>query len=142
MIGYRGVAAVTACMVIWAWSMAGCQSAPSEPKRQWIAQPIESFNSVAGKWAGIMLRVPRAREDDWVRVAISQDGKYEFSSFRTIGVFSGRGQFALTGGKLTVTNERGAATGSLLVSDGTRMLRVIGIMNDGTEYTAELERSK
>lgn len=142
MIGYRRTAALTVCMIIWALHTLGCHSVPQEPKRQWIGQTIESFGSVAGKWAGVMVRTPRSLEEDWVRVSIGGDGQYGFSSYRTIGVFSGRGQFTLTEGKLMVTTERGTATGSLWVSDGKRMLRILGVMKDGTEYTAELEPAK
>ena len=119
-----------------------CQAPGTTQKRQWSPSSIESFDSVAGKWAGLMASVPKAREDDWVRASISHDGQYEFASYRTIGVFSGRGQFALVDGKLTVMTERGSATGSLLVSDGARMLQFLAVMKDGTEYTVELEPAK
>jgi hypothetical protein len=120
----------------------GCQSLGPAPKQQWSPQPIESFGSVAGKWTGLIVNHPKSLKDDWVRLSIGNDGRYDFATYRTIGVFSGRGQFTLTEGQLTVTTERGSATGSLFVSDGSRMLRVIGIMGKGTEYTAELEPSK
>ena len=120
----------------------GCQSLAPAPKQEWTPQSIESFGAVAGKWAGIMVSHPKSRKDDWVRVAILDDGRYEFASYRTIGVLSGRGQFTLADGQLTVTTERGTATGSLLVSDGSRMLRIIGVMKDGAQYTAELEPSQ
>ena len=130
------------CSTLTALLVVGCQSTDHEVKRQWSAQPIESFESVAGKWAGLMVRTPASRHDDWVRVLIGKDGTYEFTSYRTIGVFSGRGQFTLAEGKLTVTADRGTATGSLFVSEAKRMLRFIGVMKDGTEYTAEVEPSK
>ncbi|WP_455379350.1 hypothetical protein [Petrachloros mirabilis] len=120
----------------------GCQTPEPTYKRQWSPSSIESFDSVAGKWAGVIVRTPKGREDDWVRVSIGRDGRYEFASYRTIGVFSGQGQFSLVDGKLTVMTERGSATGSLLVSDGARMLRFVGVMKDGTEYTVGLEPAK
>ena len=120
----------------------GCQSSGTTTKRQWTHSPIESFRSIAGKWAGIMVSEPKARHDDWVRVSISNDGRYEFSNYRTVGVFTGRGQFDLVDGKLSVMTERGSATGSLLVSDEVHMLRFVGEMKDGTKYTAELEPAK
>lgn len=124
--------------ILVALVIVGCQSSTHEAKGHWNAQSIESFRSVAGKWAGIMVRAPKAPQDDWVRVTISDDGHYEFSSVRMIGVFSGQGQFTLADGKLTVTTERGAATGTLWVTDGRRMLRFLGRMKDGTDYTVEL----
>jgi len=37
---------------------------------------ISTFQSVAGKWAGIMRTTPRSREDDWITVTIREDGAY------------------------------------------------------------------
>ncbi|WP_455244503.1 hypothetical protein [Petrachloros mirabilis] len=130
------------CSILLMLGVVGCETISPEQKRHWSASSIASFDSVAGKWAGIMVRTPKTREEDWVRVTIGNDGRYEFTSYRTIGVFSGRGQFTLAEGKLTDTTERGTATGSLLVSGGSRMLRMTGVMKDGTEYTAELEPSR
>lgn len=137
----RGTA-LGVCLALWALLVVGCQSTAVEPKRHWSAQSIESFGSVAGKWTGMMVRTPRSRGEDLVHVTISEDGRYEFASYRTIGVFGGRGQFTLADGKLTVTTERGTATGSLLTSDGARTLRIFAVMKDGTEYAADLEPAK
>lgn len=73
-------------------------------KRQWNEAPIESFASVAGKWAGVMLSEPKARFDDGVRVSIGRNGSYAFTSYRTVGVFSGQGQFGLIDGKLIASS--------------------------------------
>lgn len=131
-----------ACVALLALAIQGCQSIGHTPKQQWIPQPVESFGVVVGKWEGLLVSRPKSRKDDWVRVAIEDDGRYEFASYRAIGVFSGRGQFTLAEGKLTVTTERGTATGSLLVSDDSRKLRFIGVMKDGVQYMAELEPSR
>ncbi len=131
-----------ACLTLLALVVQGCQSLGPAPKQQWSPQSIESFGVVAGKWTGLLVSHPKSRKDDWVRVTIADDGRYEFASYRTIGVFSGQGQFTLADGQLTVTTERGTATGSLLVSDGSRKLRIIGVMNEGARYTADLEPSQ
>ena len=118
--------------------------ATSEPARQlrWNSAPISDFGSVAGKWEGLMKRIPQARSDDWVKVVIHEDGHYEFASYRMIGVFSGRGQLNLTDGKVTSSSERGAVTCTLYTDEGQRMLRAVGITKDGLEYTADLEPVK
>jgi hypothetical protein len=134
--------ALLICVPLLTLMAHGCQSVGHAPKQQWSQEPIHSFGSVAGKWAGLLVRAPKVRKDDWIRLSIDHDGRYEFATYRTIGVFSGRGYFTLADGKLTVTTERGTATGSLLVSDGLQMMRFIGIMEDGTQYTAELEPSR
>lgn len=134
-------AVLLACMTLLSLVVQGCQSTGSAPKQQWSHQPIESFGSVAGQWDGLVVRSPKVRGDDWLRVTIADDGRYEFASYRTIGAFSGRGQFTLAEGKLTVTTERGTVTGSLYVSDNSRMLRMSGVMEDGTRYAVQLQPS-
>ena len=134
--------ALLICVPLLTLAAYGCQSIGHAPKQQWSPEPIDSFGSVTGKWAGLLVRAPKVRTDDWIRLSIDHDGRYEFSSYRIMGVFSGRGHFTLTDGKLTMMTEQGTATGSLLVSEGSRMMRFIGIMEDGTQYTAELEPSR
>lgn len=142
MNGHGRAAGLIIGFVFFSQLILGCQASGTPQHRQWNEAPIESFTSIAGKWSGIMVTAPKAREDDWVRTSISRDGRYEFASYRTIGVFTGKGQFALVNGKLSIMTERGSATGSLLVSDGARMLRFLALMKDGTEYTVELEPEK
>lgn len=135
-------ATIAVCLAIAILPALGCQSPGHEPQRQWQAVPIESFGLIAGQWAGLMVSEPKLRHDDWVRATIAEDGTFDFASYRTIGVFSGRGQFALTEGTLHVTTERGTITGSLWISDGQRMLRMAGVMKNGTKYRAEIEPAK
>ena len=109
---------------------------------QWVQVPIADLSSVAGKWDGLISVVPHQRRDDWVTVTIASDGRYEFSSLRTIGVFSGGGQFALDEGKLLSKSERGTVEAVLYKAGGQRMLKAKGRAADGTEYTAEVKPVK
>jgi hypothetical protein len=109
---------------------------------QWVQVPIADLSSVAGKWDGLIRVVPHQRRDDWVTVTIASDGRYEFSSLRTIGVFSGGGQFALDEGKLLSKSERGTVEAVLYKAGGQRMLKAKGRAADGTEYTAEVKPVK
>ena len=120
----------------------GCQAPSGASKSQWTAAKIDSFESIAGKWAGLMVREPRSRQEDWVQVAITDDGRYEFVSVRSIGAFSGKGQFTLEEGRLKAAGERGTVTGGLMTSGGRQMLRIFGVMNDGVQYKADLTRSR
>ena len=120
----------------------GCQTTePSEPP-QWVQAPITDVSEVAGKWDGLMRRIPPDRRDDWVTVAIGSDGRYEFSSLRTIGVFSGHGQFAVNEGKLQSRSERGTVEAVLYQNGPQRMLKARGRAADGTEYTADVKPVK
>jgi hypothetical protein len=109
---------------------------------QWVQVPISDLSSVAGKWDGLIRAVPHQRRDDWVTVTIASDGRYEFSSLRTIGVFSGGGQFALDEGKLLSKSERGTVEAVLYEAGVLRMLKAKGRAADGTEYTAEVKPVK
>jgi hypothetical protein len=135
------------------WSMAlpalfclamspGCQTTERSEPPQWVQAPITDVSEVAGKWDGLMRRIPPDRRDDWVTVAIGSDGRYEFSSLRTIGVFSGHGQFAVNEGKLQSRSERGTVEAVLYQAGPQRMLKAKGRAADGTEYTAEVKPVK
>jgi hypothetical protein len=120
----------------------GCQTTEHAEQPQWMQVPIADLSNVEGKWDGLMRAVQHQRRDDWVTVAIAPDGRYEFSSLRTIGVFSGGGQFALDEGKLLSKSERGTVEAVLYEAGGQRMLKAKGRAADGTEYTAEVKPVK
>ena len=120
----------------------GCQSPERSEPLQWVQVPIADVSDVAGKWDGLMRRIPPDRRDDWVTVAIASDGRYEFSSLRTIGVFSGHGEFAVNDGKLQSRSERGTVEAVLFAAGPQRMLKAKGRAADGTEYTAEVKPVK
>ena len=120
----------------------GCHTAERSEAPQRVQVPIADVSEVAGKWDGLMRRIPPDRRDDWVTVLIAPDGRYEFSSLRTIGVFTGHGQFALKDGKLLSTSERGSVEAVLYEAGSQRMLKANGRAADGTEYTAEVKPAK
>ena len=120
----------------------GCQAPERSEPTQWVQVPIADVADVAGKWDGLMRRIPPDRRDDWVTVAIAPDGRYEFSSLRTIGIFTGHGEFAVNDGKLSSKSERGTVEAALYQAGGLRMLKAKGRAADGTEYTAEVKPAK
>ena len=89
-----------------------------------------------------MRRVPPERRDDWLTVTIQSNGRYQFSSLRTIGVFSGHGEFSVNEGKLQSSSERGTVEAVLYQAGSHRMLKAKGRAADGTEYTAEVKPVK
>jgi hypothetical protein len=120
----------------------GCQTGEQPQPLQWVQVPIADVSEVAGKWDGLMRRIPTERRDDWVTVAIATDGRYEFSSLRTIGIFTGHGEFELKDGKLLSKSERGTVEAVLYQAGGQRMLKAKGRAADGTEYTADVKPAK
>jgi hypothetical protein len=120
----------------------GCAMPGPSEQPPWAPVPIQEFKSVAGKWEGLLERAPRARDDDWVKVVIHEDGRYEFSSYRTIGVLNGKGLLALSDGAVTATSERGSATLTLYLAGDRRLFRVVGMTHDGLKFKAELAPAK
>lgn len=130
------------CLTFCLAMSSACQSTEHADQPQWVQVPIADVSDVAGKWDGLMRRIPPDRRDDWVTVAIASDGRYEFSSLRTIGVFSGHGEFAVNEGKLLSRSERGSVEAVLYQAGSQRMLKAKGRAADGTEYTAEVKPVK
>jgi hypothetical protein len=121
-----------------------CSSMDSKETRRWQPVTIADFNSVAGKWEGLLVRNPRTRDDDWVTVVISNTGAYEFASYREIGVFAGKGKLVLADGKLSAKSEKGGQlTMQLLADSGSpdRILRTEAKDSEGFHYWADLKRA-
>ena len=102
--------------------------------------PVMDFSGVAGEWEGILVRAPSSRPDDWVHLRIQEDGTYHFEAFRTIGVFSGHGRFAVEDGTLAAKSEKGTISLQLYRHAGMddRILKAEGRSHDGVTYHAEL----
>lgn len=120
----------------------GCETIERTEQAQWVSVPVTDVSTVAGRWEGVMRRMPPERRDDWVTVNIASDGRYQFTSLRTIGVFSGHGEFALNEGRLKASSERGNIEAELYEAGAHRMLKAKGRAADGTEYTAEVKPAK
>ena len=123
--------------------MACSSTAPTETR---ALQPtaVTDFKTVAGKWEGLLIRNPRTPDDDWVTLVIADSGAYEFTDYRTIGVFSGKGTLALSDGKLSAKSEKGGQmTLQLYVDPGSsaRILKVDAKDSGGYTYSAELKRT-
>lgn len=127
-----GVQAALACAVFAA------------EKTQWSPTEITDIKSISGKWEGIMIRTPKSKSDDWVNVSIQDNGDYEFASYRTIGVFSGKGNLAVKDGKAMAQGEKGSVTVQLFTekTKGENMLKAEGKGKDGISYRAELQKAK
>jgi hypothetical protein len=124
--------------------IAACSSTDPKETRRWQPATVADFKSVAGKWEGLLVRNPRTRDDDWVTVAISETGTYEFVSYREIGVFAGKGKLVLTDGKLSAKSEKGGQmTLQLLADSGSpeRILRAEAKDSEGFHYWADLKRT-
>jgi hypothetical protein len=130
-----------ACCGIVLWGCAGslaCAPVTTPPPPPSTPVSLSTFESVAGKWAGIMRTTPRLREDDWVTLIIRKDGAYAFEAVRTIGIMQGQGTFTLTDGKLRAETERGWAEVTLYEEGERRMLKIAGATKDGVQYSAAL----
>jgi hypothetical protein len=100
---------------------------------------IPDIKSVAGRWSGILYGRPGGmRGQDWVELALHEDGTYTLDSARTIGVFTGSGKVSLADGRLLTTGDKARATITLYQRNGKRFLRVEGVMASGQPLRADL----
>ena len=130
-------------LVIGVQAALACAVFAASEKAQWSPTKISDFKSIAGKWEGLLIRTPTAKNDDWVNVSIQDNGDYEFVSYRTIGVFSGKGNLAVKDGKAMGQTERGSVTLQLFTdkTKGQSMLKAEGKGKDGISYRAELQKA-
>ena len=123
----------------------GCAGISSQPSPPQTPVAIMDVKTVAGKWEGLLKRVPHARQDDWVEVTIQEtgpdSGTVEFVSYRTIGAFMGKRPLKLSAGRIISEGERGSATLTLYESGAGQELRLHADMKDGMKYDAVLSRS-
>jgi len=124
----------TLLLVVIATVLAACAGTGSSGM---TVVPITDFKMVAGKWGGLVTGIS-ARQDDWVDVTITPDGKYDFGIYRTIGAFAGKGTFTLSDGTLKSRGARGSATYTLYQGGDRRLLQVEGVLDDGRKVTAKL----
>jgi hypothetical protein len=129
------------------WS--GCAGIePRQPPGSTVV-PISDLKTVAGKWEGVLKRVPASytSSEDWLTLTIEdsgsfEDSTFEFESYRTIGVLMGSGSLHLRDGRLESESERGGATYTLHERDGKSVLIVQAHDRKGTRYHAELTPAK
>ncbi len=130
-------------LVIAVQATLACAVFAASEKAQWSPTAITDIKSISGKWEGLMIRTPKSRSDDWVNVSIQDNGDYEFASYRTIGVFSGKGNLAVKDGKALAQGEKGSVTIQLFTDKnrGQSMLKAEGKGKDGISYRAELKKA-
>ncbi len=118
-----------------------CTGVHFPDQQAWKEVPITDIKRVAGKWEGITWTEPRARrQDDFIKVAINEEGHFEFSSYRMIGAWLGSGKLLLENSKLVTAPKpnAGNATFTLFEHAGKYMLKVSGTTKTGRTQAAEL----
>ena len=121
----------------WLAATAGCETAAPRQQSNWKRVTVTDPSQVAGKWEGLLRRVPPVRTDP-VTVMIAPDGRFRFISVRTLGLLSGDGNLTVSDGHLTATTEKESATLTLYEAENQRMLTVKGQSTDGLEFEADL----
>jgi hypothetical protein len=103
---------------------AGCASATRDADR---GTPVKltDLGTVAGRWAGLG-DLPGHRDDDlYVEVTLRDDGTYEATSARTIGLMDARGRVQVSDGRLLIQGNSGArGTATLYSANGQPTLVV------------------
>lgn len=123
-------------------ALVGCAGGP--PAAATVPVAITDIKTVAGKWSGIYARdTTSSSREDWVELAIKEDGTYEFGSFRQVGALHGKGKLTLRDGKLYGQSERGGSLVYALFDRGGKpLLKVAAQDAAGMGYTAELTRGQ
>jgi hypothetical protein len=132
-------------LLVFGTILTACTGAHLPTHPVWEEIPITAIQQVAGKWEGVTWAEPRTpRQDDWVRVQISEKGKFEFSSQRMIGTWLGNGNLILEKGKLVSLSkpDMGNATFTLYESNGKHMLKIQGKTKNGRRQEAKLNPAK
>jgi hypothetical protein len=115
---------------------AGCAGTQTSSSGPGIGVPVTDLKAIAGRWSG---RASRSGSDvdDWLEVTLHDDGTFQASSAKQIGVFRDSGTLTLSAGKVLATGSHGTAVltlsdrrGPLLVMDATE--------TNGVKYSAEL----
>jgi hypothetical protein len=121
-------------------TLAGCAGMTPTGPAETVVVPIESFDTVKGKWAGIITRSPASRREDLVELTVDGDGSSRFATARTVGVLQGGGKLQLRDGALSSASEHGSATYRLVDRGGQRRLKVDAVDSNGHRYSGELTR--
>jgi len=122
----------------WLAANTGCETSATRPQLDWKPVQVSDVSQVAGKWQGLLRRIPPSRTTDLVTVLIAPDGRFHFSSVRTIGLLTGEGNLTLTDGHLMATDERRSLEMTLYEADNQRMLRTKGQSSDGFGFHVDL----
>jgi hypothetical protein len=134
--------ALPVLVVLTMTALLGCAGGPPAPSTVPVA--IVDFKTVAGKWSGLYSRdTTSSSREDWVNLAINEDGTFEFGSFRQVGALHGKGKLTLRDGKLYGQSDKGGTfVSSLFDRGGKPLLKVAAQDAAGMSYTAELSRGQ
>jgi len=138
--------------------MVACSSVAPWETRQWQPTAVNDFESVAGKWEGLLTsNDPRVLNFDRATLVIDDTGACESAITRTrtrvqgmsvdygvTDVFAEKGKLVLTDGKLSTKFEKGGQVTVQLYVDpasSERMLKAEGKNSQAFTYSANLKRN-
>jgi hypothetical protein len=101
---------------------------------------ITDVKSVAGRWAGLMDLPGGGRDIEYLEVTVREDGTYQATSARTIGVMDARGTIVPRDGRLVIQGASGArGTATLYSRQGQPTLMVDVTAANQSRTTARLQ---
>jgi hypothetical protein len=107
-----------------------------------VGEPVAvtDVKSVAGRWAGLMDLPGGGRDIEYLEVTVREDGTYQATSARTIGVMDRQGTIALRDGRLVLQGASGArGTATLYSRQGQPTLMVDMTAANQSRTTARLQ---
>jgi len=134
----NGLNRMIRCALVLAAVVAlGACASGSGQSRYGAEVPVQSVQSLAGRWGGIVQSGFDQRED-FVDVTIAADGAYEARTARTIGVLEGRGRVSAQEGRIRITGEKANGQGVLYEKDGKRTMVLEIAAPNGRQFTVRL----
>jgi len=103
----------------------GCASATADSADRGTPIQVTDLSSVVGHWAGLSDLPGHRFDDQYIEVTLHDDGSYEATSARTVGVMDRRGRVQVRDGRLVIEGSDGATgTATLYSTGGQRTLLV------------------
>jgi len=134
----NGLNRMIRCALVLAVIVAlGACASGSGQSRYGAQVPVQSVQSLAGRWGGIVQSGFDQRED-FVDVTIAPDGAYEARTARTIGVLEGRGRVDVQDGRIRVMGTNASGFGTLYEKDGKRTMVLELAAPNGRQFSARL----
>jgi hypothetical protein len=77
---------------------------------------VTDVKSIAGRWAGLSDLPGHRNDDQYIEVTLRDDGSYEATSARTIGLMDRQGRVQISDGRLLIHGSNGASGTATLYS--------------------------
>lgn len=96
----------------------GCAAAAGDGAGRGTQIRVTDIKTVAGRWVGLSDLPGHRSDDQYIEVTLRDDGSYEATSARTIGLMDRQGRVQVSDGRLLIQGSNGASGTATLYSAG------------------------